>query len=92
MKRLAFRGLFLLAILAAAEPAAGRVVRVEVRSRSDLLGGKAFGLAGPYESRERYLGLFAEAAMRQVRERFLLPEDLADVRSRGAAEWDAAIR
>jgi hypothetical protein len=45
-----------------------------------------------YGSRERYLGLFAEAAIEQVRERFLLPEDLADVLSRGAAEWDAAIR
>jgi hypothetical protein len=44
MKRLAFRGLFLLTILAAAEPAAERVVRVEVRSRSDLLGGKASGI------------------------------------------------
>lgn len=30
--------------------------------------------------------------MRQVRERFLLPEDLADVLSCGAAQWDAAIR
>jgi hypothetical protein len=30
--------------------------------------------------------------MRQIRERFLLPEDLAEVLSRGAAEWDAAIR
>ena len=37
-------------------------------------------------------GLFAEAAIAQIRERFLLPEDLADVLSRGAAEWDAAIR
>lgn len=92
MKRTAFRALLLLAVFVMAEPAAGRVVRVEVRSRSDLLGGKAFGLAGPYESHERYLGLFAEAAMRQVRERFLLPEDLADVLSCGAAQWDAAIK
>ena len=45
-----------------------------------------------YGSRERYLGLFTEAALRQVRERFLLPEDLPDVLARGASEWDAAAR
>jgi hypothetical protein len=43
-----------------------------------------------YGSRERYLGLYGEAALRQVREGFLLAEDLADVLTRGAAEWDAA--
>lgn len=45
-----------------------------------------------YGSKERYLGIFAEEAMRQIRERFLLPEDLADVLRRGGAEWDAATR
>ena len=45
-----------------------------------------------YGSRERYLALFAEAAMQQIRERFLLPEDLADVLARGAAEWDAVVK
>src|SRR5262245_41784056 len=51
MRRDAFRGLLLggLLIGAAAVPAAARVVRVEVRSRTDLLGGKSFGLAGAYE-------------------------------------------
>lgn len=33
----------------AASVAAARVVRVEVASRADVLAGKAFGLAGPYE-------------------------------------------
>ena len=45
-----------------------------------------------YGSRERYLGLFTEAALAQVKEHFLLPEDLPDVLSRGAAEWDAAAK
>ena len=45
-----------------------------------------------YGSRERYLGLFTEAALRQVRERFLLPEDLPEALERGAAEWDAAMK
>jgi len=45
-----------------------------------------------YHSRERYLGLYAEAAVKQVRERFLLPEDLADVLARGEAEWDAVMK
>src|SRR5260221_8426663 len=49
MKRLVLRTVCLLAVLAAAEPAEARVVRVAVRTRADLLGGKAFGLAGPYE-------------------------------------------
>lgn len=43
-----------------------------------------------YGSKERYLGIFAQEAMRQIKERFLLPEDLADVLRRGSAEWDAA--
>jgi hypothetical protein len=45
-----------------------------------------------YGSRERYLGLYGEAALRQVRERLLLPEDLPDVLARGAAEWDAVSK
>jgi hypothetical protein len=45
-----------------------------------------------YGSRERYLGLFAEAALTQIRERFLLPEDLGAVLLRGAEEWNAAVK
>lgn len=45
-----------------------------------------------YGSRERYLGLFTEAALRQIHERFLLAEDLADVLARGGAEWDAVMK
>ena len=40
--------LLLLACLVAA-PASAEVVRVEVQSRSDLVGGQPFGAAGAYE-------------------------------------------
>jgi hypothetical protein len=45
-----------------------------------------------YGTKERYLGLFAQAALRQIEDRFLLPEDLADVLARGAAEWEAVAK
>ncbi len=45
-----------------------------------------------YGSRERYLGLYAQAALRLIRARLLLPEDLADVLARGEAEWDEAMK
>src|SRR5580765_2130317 len=41
------RVLCLAALVAA--PASAEVVRIEVQSRSDLLGGQVFGAAGPYE-------------------------------------------
>jgi hypothetical protein len=44
----ALLGVLLVAALSAA-PLAARVVRVEVQSRTDVLDGKAFGLAGAYE-------------------------------------------
>jgi hypothetical protein len=39
----------LIAVLLLATPAYADVVRVEVKSRADVVGGKAFGAAGPYE-------------------------------------------
>ena len=39
----------LASILLIASTASAEVVRIEVRSRADLAGGKSFGLAGPYE-------------------------------------------
>ncbi|MGH9203070.1 MAG: alpha/beta hydrolase domain-containing protein, partial [Vicinamibacterales bacterium] len=41
------RGMLVVALVAS--PAAAEVVRIEVQSRSDLLGGQPFGSAGPYE-------------------------------------------
>jgi hypothetical protein len=43
----ALKGLLL--VILAATPVSADVVRIEVQSRSDLLGGQAFGAAGPYE-------------------------------------------
>jgi hypothetical protein len=64
----------------------------KTRADRERTGDPRQSLEERYGSRERYLGLYAEAAIAQIRERFLLPEDLADVLSRGAAEWDAAVR
>jgi hypothetical protein len=64
----------------------------KTRADRERTGDPRQSLEERYGSRERYLGLFAEAAIAQIRERFLLPEDLADVLSRGAEEWDAAVR
>ncbi len=49
-------------------------------------------IAERYHSREEYLGRYAEAALKLVRERFLLAEDLPAVLQRGAAEWDAIMK
>ena len=43
----ALKGLLL--VVLAVTPASADVVRIEVQSRSDLLGGQASGAAGPYE-------------------------------------------
>jgi hypothetical protein len=45
-----------------------------------------------YGNRTRYLGLFAEAAMRMMTERFLLPEDLPELLESGVRRWDYATR
>ncbi len=45
-----------------------------------------------YGDRERFLGLYAGAALRLIEERFLLPADLPDVLARGQAEWNAAMK
>jgi hypothetical protein len=64
------------------------------RTRADRerTGDPRVSLEERYGSPERYLGFFAAAALRQIRDRFLLPEDLADVLARGQAEWDAATK
>lgn len=64
------------------------------KTRSDREGAKdpRPSLEERYGSRERYLGLYALAAMRLVHDRFLLTEDFADVLARGGAEWDEAMK
>src|SRR6202790_451605 len=51
-------------------------------------GDPRLSVAERYASREQYLGKFAEAAMRLIRERFLLREDLPAVIERGEREWN----
>jgi hypothetical protein len=62
------------------------------RAERERAGDPRLSLEERYGTAERYLGLYAEAALRQIRNRFLLPEDLADVLARGRAEWDAVRR
>jgi len=45
-------------------------------------------VAERYESREQYLGKFAEAAMKLIHDRFMLREDLQAALERGRREWD----
>jgi len=48
-------------------------------------------IAERYASREQYLGKFADAAMKLIRDRFLLREDLPAVLERGRREWDEIV-
>lgn len=51
-------------------------------------GDPRLSIAERYASRDEYLGKFTEAAVKLIRERFLLPEDLPAVIARGEREWD----
>jgi hypothetical protein len=44
-----------------------------------------------YQSRERFLGLVAEAALRGIEEGYLLAEDLGSLLANAARHWDALI-
>lgn len=50
-------------------------------------GDPRLSVAERYASREQYMGKFGEAALKLVRDRFLLREDLAAVLERGEREW-----
>jgi hypothetical protein len=43
-----------------------------------------------YSTRDQYMGLFTAAALKLVKDRFLMPEDLPALLERGAAEWEHA--
>ncbi len=49
MRRVIFLSTFFLLLIAVTPKAEARVTRVEILSRSDVLGGKPFGLSGSYE-------------------------------------------
>jgi alpha/beta hydrolase family protein len=50
-------------------------------------GDPRLSVAERYSSREQYMGKFGEAAMKLIKDRFLLREDLATVLERGEREW-----
>jgi len=49
-------------------------------------------IAERYSSREEYLTKFEEAAKKLVQQRFLLQEDLPEIRQRGQQEWDEVVK
>ena len=87
MKRPVPSGLLLLSLLLAAQPCSARVVRVEVRARSDVLGGKAFGLAGAYEKVSGTM--FFAVSPGNPRDRAIVDLDLAPRNAKGEIEFSA---
>ncbi len=55
------------------------------RNRS---GDRRLSLEERYRSREQYLGMYSEAAIDLIKNRFLLREDFADVTQRANQEWN----
>jgi hypothetical protein len=51
-------------------------------------GDPRLSIAERYSSRDGYMGKYAEAAMKLIRQRFLLEEDLPAILDRGGQEWD----
>ncbi|HEV2991866.1 MAG TPA: alpha/beta hydrolase domain-containing protein [Candidatus Angelobacter sp.] len=48
-------------------------------------------IAERYTSREQYLAKYEEAAKKLVQQRFILQEDLPEIRQRGQQEWDEVV-
>jgi hypothetical protein len=53
----------------------------------EKLGDPRLSVVERYSSREQYMGKFGDAAMKLIKDRFLLREDLAAVLERGEREW-----
>jgi alpha/beta hydrolase family protein len=51
-------------------------------------GDPRLSIAERYKSAEEYMGKYAEAAMKLIRQRFMLAEDLPAVLDRGRQEWE----
>ena len=45
-----------------------------------------------YQNRDRFIGMVAEAALKLIRDRYLLAEDLPDILDRAREYWDYAMR
>ncbi len=85
--RLSFAALALVCLSAANLRA--NVTRIEISSRSDLLGGKSFGLAGAYE---KIAGrVWFEVDPREAHNRVIVDLDKAPRNARGLVEFSADI-
>src|SRR5881396_493691 len=77
----------LLATLFLVLPAFAEVVRVEIRTHSDLIGGKSFGLAGPYE---KLAGkIYFAVDPKNAANRTIADIDLAPLNASGKVEFSA---
>ena len=59
--------LFVVAVIFAAAPSSAEVVRIDVQSRSDLVGGQPFGAAGPYEKLSGKIFFAVDPSLRRTR-------------------------
>src|SRR5260370_29823866 len=86
-----FRVQIVLALVAACfiQPAASRVVRVEISSRADVNNGKPFGLAGPYE---KIVGrVYFAVSPENVHNRQIVDLDKAPRNAQGEVEFSADL-
>lgn len=70
-------------------PAGAEVTRVEVRSRADVLGGRAFGSAGPYETVAGTVHFAIDPA--NPRNRVIVDVDKAPVNAQGRVEFSSDL-
>jgi hypothetical protein len=54
-------------------------------------GDSRISIAERYASRDQYLTKFEDAAKKLIQQRFLLQEDLPEIRQRGQQEWDEVV-
>jgi len=55
-------------------------------------GDSRLSIAERYASRDEYLTKFEEAAKKLVQQRFLLQEDLPEIKQRGQQEWEEVVK
>ena len=77
----------ILIVLVTLSPAAAEVVRIEVRSRADLVSGKPFGATGPYE---KLMGrIYFEVDPSNDANKIITDIDKAPRNARGRVEFSA---
>src|SRR5712691_12492805 len=89
MRRIVFSFVYLILFFTAAPLAEARVTRVEITSRTDINGGKPFGLAGPYE---RLIGkVYFKVDPRNPHNGVIVDLDKADRDRDGEVEFSADV-